>query len=165
MLAVKLEPMAKGELEDMKTEYYSKVNKYFEKSKTAHSIKKPWYRERVVDAINKILDMQTNIPKKTSCHYHLEKRFEVTTVDGEIILIRKRNSPNDPVVRIIAVEDFFDVLLQVHKNTEHGGRVKMMDNLKSKYYIPRSAVETFVKLCSVCSMKRAQKKKQLFLTI
>lgn len=159
VLTVELEPTAKKELEDMKTEYYRELNKYFEKSKSVNSIKKPWYRDRVMDAVNKIVDMQTSVQKKTSCHYHLAKKFEIMEVSGEVVLIRKRNAASDPIVRIIAVEDFFEILQQVHKNTGHGGRIKMMENIKLKYYIPRSAVEIFVKLCVVCNMKRPCKKK------
>lgn len=148
----------KEELEEMKREFFNELNQYFEKN-TANSIRKPWYKERVKETVNKIVSMRATTEKKTSCYYHLVKKFDIMEVDEEMVLIQKRNTLADPIVRIVPVEDFFEILHQIHKNTGHGGRDRMMERIKLNYYIPRSAVETFIKLCSVCCLKK-QKKQQ-----
>lgn len=47
----------------------------------------------------------------------------------------------------------------MHKALGHGGRDKIMHNIKNKIHIPKKAVEMFVKMCAVCEMKRSLPKK------
>lgn len=43
----------------------------------------------------------------------------------------------------------------------HGGRNKMLHTIKSRYYIPRKAIEIFLALCPTCETKKALPKKSI----
>lgn len=52
------------------------------------------------------------------------------------------------------IEEFYDKIDENHKATGHGGRDKMLHNLRKKYNIPRAAVEMYAKLCKTCNLKK-----------
>lgn len=74
-------------------------------------------------------------------------------------LIFKRKSPDSPIVRIIPISEYFDILYDIHSLYKHGGRDKMLYNIRDKYYIQKKAVEIFVALCPTCAAKRNLGKK------
>lgn len=61
--------------------------------------------------------------------------------------VLKRISVDQPIIYIIPIEQYFNVLLECHRNAGHGGRDKMIFALKNKYNIPRKAIEVFISLC------------------
>lgn len=59
------------------------------------------------------------------------------------------------------MEDYFDILMEFHVSTGHGGRDKILAQLRNQYNIPRSAVEMFIPLCFECDMKWPKPLKEL----
>lgn len=56
----------------------------------------------------------------------------------------------------------FDKLLEKHLATGHGGRDRLVEELKTKYSgITQDSVATFLSLCEACQLKRKQPKKGL----
>lgn len=66
------------------------------------------------------------------------------------MLILKRSNQEEPIVEIVAFENFFSTLDKVHTSTGHGKRDKMINALKTQFHIPRPFVEHFLTLCEVC---------------
>ncbi|KAJ1518860.1 hypothetical protein ONE63_011527 [Megalurothrips usitatus] len=59
----------------------------------------------------------------------------------------------------IKKEDLYDALVEVHRETGHDGRNKVVPALAAKYVnVSQDTVALFMKLCGVCLTKKAQKK-------
>ncbi|XP_073966897.1 SCAN domain-containing protein 3-like [Choristoneura fumiferana] len=94
-----------------------------------------------------------------SVEYYWRSKYDVMETEDKDFLIVKKKSINDPSVRIVATEEYFDILTEIHKTTGHGGRDKIMYSIKDKLYIPKKAIEMFIKFCAVCEMKRSLPRK------
>ncbi|XP_049702878.2 KRAB-A domain-containing protein 2-like [Helicoverpa armigera] len=91
--------------------------------------------------------------------YYWISKYDIMTVKNEDYLIFKNKSSDFPTVRVIARNEYFDTLEDIHKACGHGGRDKMLHAIKSKYYIPRKAIEIFLALCPTCETKKVLPKK------
>lgn len=65
-------------------------------------------------------------------YYYYRKCYQVLSVGNIDSLIMKRVNENDPIIIIVAMKDFYQKLLEVHKAIGDGGRVKMISALKNK---------------------------------
>lgn len=54
---------------------------------------------------------------------------------------------------MVSFEEYFDKLLEAHTNTGHGGRGKMLYDIKINWRIYRLACEIFA-TCTSCNLKR-----------
>nr|XP_049705316.1 SCAN domain-containing protein 3-like [Helicoverpa armigera] len=121
------------------------------------SQKRPWTQARIDEVVNEIkngMDTFHSGLRRTAMEYYWMNKYEVITVEGEDQLIFKRSSPEETVIRILPREQYYDFLTEIHRSSEHGGRDKMLHCIKTKYYIPKRAVELFVSLCPKCHTKR-----------
>lgn len=123
-------------------------------------VRKPWTIDSVKSAIEVLRSIDPNVTK-TSKQRSMEKKYSTMVVGNEAVLIKKRKANDDPVVVMLPVEEYFDVLLEFHRKTGHGGRDRMIFALQTTYYVTRTAVEVFVSLCKVCNLKKAQPHKNL----
>ncbi|KAL0831850.1 hypothetical protein ABMA28_001380 [Loxostege sticticalis] len=106
--------------------------------------KKPeWTQQRIGEVINYIEEYEAaprlNV-KRNSNHYYYANHYDVMQVGGEKYLALKRKSTTDPIIKILPSEEYYNALSEIHKNTGHGGRDKMLHTLKSQYYIPTPVV-------------------------
>ncbi|KAE9543046.1 hypothetical protein AGLY_002957 [Aphis glycines] len=76
------------------------------------------------------------------------------------MILWKKNH-DEPIIQLVACENFFEILNTIRKNIVHEGRDKMMYALKDKYYIPNPIVPIFYKLCNVCNLKKSQQHKNI----
>ncbi|CAG5016958.1 unnamed protein product [Parnassius apollo] len=74
-------------------------------------------------------------------------------------LILKKDSPESPTVRVILLEEYYDILLDIHRGCGHGGRDKIQYQIKDRFIIVRKAIDLFVSLCPACESKRNLPKK------
>lgn len=93
--------------------------------------------------------------------YYWMNKYDIMTSDSEDYLIFKKLGPTGPTVRIIPREQYFDILSEVHKSCGHGGRDKILNLIKTRFYIPKKAVEIFVSLCPTCETKRSVPRKAI----
>lgn len=84
--------------------------------------------------------------KKSMDYYWLSKYDIMKTADEEYLIFKKK-CVDDPTIRIIPVEKYFEILKEVHKTVGHGGRLKMIQHIKNRLYIPKKPIELFVDLC------------------
>lgn len=59
---------------------------------------------------------------------------------------------------MVALEDYYEKLMEAHIQTDHGGRDKMLYYIKEKWRIIKSACEIFVSYCQTCNRKRVASK-------
>jgi len=137
-------------------EQFNEIIKTFVNNR--HDKDKPlWTRQRIEDTITAIEQFKLTPLLRlqgTGKQYYYGKKYEVMAVGSTKILILKRNSDSDPVVKIVPTEDFFRILRETHQSTGHGGRDKMLHSLKLKYLIPTSVVLEFLKICTICQSRK-----------
>lgn len=123
------------------------------------SHKPKWTKERVdniIKLIKEYKDMSQIEQRNKNIYYYYVKHYDVLNIssDQNSILILKRTSVTDAIIKILPSEDYFDVLTNIHLKTNHGGRDKMVHAIKSEYYIPIPVIVIFVKSCKVCQKKK-----------
>nr|XP_022905082.1 KRAB-A domain-containing protein 2-like [Onthophagus taurus] len=147
------------DVNNMRINFNAQMKEYCNKSENV--VKKPWTKATVEEVIREILDANNPEKKKTSRQYGLTRKYDTMEIGETRVLIKKRRSNEDPVVVMIPVEEYFDRLIQCHRATGHGGRDKMLFELKNKFYISRPAVEMFVSLCKMCNTKKSQQQRNI----
>lgn len=123
--------------------------------------KKPWTAERVLEVMNNLRKARVTVSlnqPKTSMDYYWLSKYDIMKMDNEEFLIFKRKTLKDPIIRIVPRNQYFTILEEVHISCGHGGRDKMTQAIKSKFYIPKKAVEIFVSHCPTCETKKQLRK-------
>lgn len=83
-------------------------------------------------------------------------RYAVIEEHGKKILILRRKSSNEPIRRVMGAQDCYDILVQAHEATGHGGRDRMLAIIRQNYVIPLPCVQYFLKLCNVCAKSKSR---------
>lgn len=122
------------------------------------SQRKPWTKEKINEVINRIRTAMKS-QHRTPIEYYWTSKYDVMNTANEELLIFRRKSSQDPTVHIIPREEYFRVLKETHISCGHGGRDKMLHAIKSKFYIPKKAIEIFIALCPTCETKKNIPKK------
>lgn len=140
-----------------KEEYYLRLNERY-----AHkTVKKPWNLQK----INEVIDIlktyqekkyQNNTRKMSSNEKYYGGKYDLLEIAGISKVILKQKSLDD-IIYVTPIEEFFDQIDEQHKITGHGGRDKILHNLKKKCNIPKLAVEIYGELCSTCNLKKTQR--------
>ncbi|XP_047540343.1 KRAB-A domain-containing protein 2-like [Vanessa atalanta] len=140
---------------NFKENFNRKLVEYDEQHQGSH--RKAWTSERISKVVSDIRNAQVTMStgqRRTAMDYYWMSKYDTMTIGNEDCLIFKRITVTDPTVRILPREQYFDVLSDIHESCGHGGRDKILFEIKNKYYIPRKAVEIFVSLCPICKTKR-----------
>ena len=82
-------------------------------------------------------------------------RYEILQCGHVEKIIKKRSDVKDDPVYYCHIDETFDVIKRIHLATGHGGRDKMVKELKKKYAnITSNSVELFKSMCRECMKKR-----------
>ncbi|CAH1964215.1 unnamed protein product [Acanthoscelides obtectus] len=137
-----------------KDAFYAMLNTTYD-----NCIKKAWYWNRIqetIDIVNsykaKRLENRTN--EIVSKERYYAGKYDVLKISGQQRLVIKPTEGCKDVICVAAVEEFFDIIDEQHKLTNHGKRDKLKSLLKKKYNIPRTAIETYLELCKGCVFRR-----------
>ncbi|XP_063803341.1 KRAB-A domain-containing protein 2-like [Pseudophryne corroboree] len=100
--------------------------------------------------------------KKSSLSYRRLKRFQICCVGDKEKLIAPLSETSTSVQYYITNEDMYDVLHEAHVNTGHGGKHRMLAELKKSYKnVTQEVVLLFLKLCLTCQQKLSSQKKAI----
>ncbi|XP_053612938.1 KRAB-A domain-containing protein 2-like [Plodia interpunctella] len=144
---------------DLKEKYFQQLMEFYNSQMT--SLRKPWTKSRILEVIQILKSDQAVIEsgnRRNASQYYWSTKYEVATFEGEECLIMKRNNAQEPSIQVVPVEQYYDLLSELHIEFDHISRDRMTDILKNKYYIPKKAVEILIALCPTCDMKRQRKK-------
>lgn len=120
----------------------SKNTYYFSKSKTE-------------EIINKVKECKNSDYKKQPSDYYLLQHYDVLSSNGVEKLILPLSDKNPDIKYYCSVEDLFDKLYEAHINIGHGGRDRMIKELKRQYKnIKQKEINLFLNLCEVCQKKK-----------
>lgn len=91
--------------------------------------------------------------KKTTKDYRVIRKYDILVMNGKEHLIRPIDKKN--VVQYYAtIDELFDILYETHSAIGHGGRNRMVSELKNKYCnITNETIMVFLKLCTKCHKK------------
>lgn len=140
-----------------KDKFYIELRKFYD-NRVDGTTKPEWTKERVNAVINSIEQFNTaSVLKqpKTQQQYRNAKKYDVMSVGEEKLLILRRKDLNSPVVQVPSTDMYYDILLQAHISTGHGGRDKLIYNLKQQYVIPVPIMILFLNLCKICLNKKS----------
>ncbi|KAL1492015.1 hypothetical protein ABEB36_012520 [Hypothenemus hampei] len=138
-------------MQNHKELFYSNLVEYYSKNKEA---RKPWTHEEMKKISNEIIEAKLTVGSKTNRQYHLLSLYDIIDIKEKLMIIKKRLADDKNAVYITPYEDLFEVLYPIHISAGHGGRDKMMFALKTKHYIPRIVIETFIQSCAICHKKK-----------
>lgn len=103
---------------------------------------------------------QVKLGQTIGVENQLWNKYQIARDGDKDILILKPKGPYDPVIEVLSYNDSFDVLVDTHKMTGHGGPEKMSDMIKKHYSMPSQCAAIFTSVCNICqSVKEVPKKK------
>lgn len=142
-----------------KEEFYLRLYAKYDQT----TIKKPWNQERtkeVIDILKKyrVKKSQNNYHELSPNERYYGKKYDILEINGiSKIILKTKFVDDDNHVYVTPIEEFFDMIDEQHIATGHGGRDKVLHNLKKKCNIPRVAVEVYIELCKICNLKKTRK--------
>jgi len=108
--------------------------------------------------VNKVKSLKLKSHKDGN-DYRFLKRYDIIEVNGVTKLISPVTE-QDSIKYFVYDEDLFQVLNDAHITTGHGGRDRMIKNLKMKYKnITYKDILIFLSLCESCLQKQKNPKK------
>ncbi|XP_060837691.1 KRAB-A domain-containing protein 2-like [Rhopalosiphum padi] len=111
---------------------------------------------RVIQQVKKSKkSLNTAGEKKTTKDYRVIRKYDILVMDGKEHLIRPIDEKN-VVLYYATIDELFDILYDTHSAIGHGGRNRMVTELKNNYCnITNETIMVFLKLCAECHKKAA----------
>lgn len=108
--------------------------------------------------MKEVTELKLKTERKTSSDFRRLKRFDVISVNGEQKLIVPMKEECN-VLYFVSNDEMFNILYDAHIRVGHGGRTRMLSELKGKYRnITYEIIMTFLSLCRTCQTKRGTPK-------
>lgn len=109
---------------------------------------------RVIQQVKKSKkSLNTVGEKKTTKDYRVVRKYDILVMNGKEHLIRPIGEKNI-VLYYATIDELFDILYETHSAIGHGGRNRMVSELKNNYCnITNETVMVFLKLCAECHKK------------
>lgn len=135
-----------------KDEFYRKLYEMIDKQALNTLL---FSRERY-DRMLQSIKLSKVSTKKTPADYRRSKKYDVMdTPDGERIFATP--TPSDKLRRrlmLVATDEMYDIIRDYHLRLNHGGRTRMMEQIKRKYKnITTHVVVLYLSLCQTCKNK------------
>ncbi|GBP20844.1 KRAB-A domain-containing protein 2 [Eumeta japonica] len=102
------------------------------------AVKTPWAKEKIFEVIRHVKSAEVAINsgvRRNAAEYYWSSRYDVMNIGGSDYLILKRKNHDSPTVRVVPLEEYYDILTDIHKSCGHGGRDKIQYKLKDKFVI------------------------------
>ncbi|XP_060847875.1 KRAB-A domain-containing protein 2-like [Rhopalosiphum padi] len=98
---------------------------------------------------------------KTMKDYRVVRKYDILKINGKERLIRSVDEKN-VVLYYVKIDEVFDILHETHSAIGHGGRNRMMAELKNKNCnITNETVMVYLKLCVQCQKKAVHPRRGL----
>lgn len=118
--------------------------------------RKIYTRQKIDEMIDKILKEKLNPNTKDSKAYYLLNQYKVMEIGGLNKLI-KFDEKENKILHVVAYEDMFDIIDEVHKRIGHGGIVKTFKVLSKDYVnVSNKFIRVYVELCVGCLKKNTK---------
>jgi len=89
-------------------------------------------------------------------------KFKIINIGGEEKLIAPVEKGSTNLLYYVKNDELYDILNEIHLNIGHGGKHRMMAEIKKKYKnLTQEVVLMFLKFCGPCQTKLSSKRKGL----
>lgn len=147
----------------MRKQFYKSINLLLLKkgdNKSFLSVEE--YNRRLEEVKHSKTSLNTPGSKKIPKDYKNVRKYDIITVSGKDYLIKSVKDTASNVIYYVTNEDLFDILNTCHNSIGHGGRDRMVSELKQKYCnITKEAIMIYLKLCIHCEKKSSNPKRGL----
>ncbi|GBL92082.1 KRAB-A domain-containing protein 2 [Araneus ventricosus] len=117
-------------------------------------------REEYNSLIAKVKESKEKTSAKTPEDYQRISRYDIVRIGGDEKLIVKVQNEGDPIVYYTCMEENFQIIHEIHIAIGHGGRNRMMREVKTTYKnITIEMVMIYLNLCEPCQMKQSVPRK------
>ncbi|XP_074030448.1 uncharacterized protein isoform X4 [Leptinotarsa decemlineata] len=119
-------------------------------------------RDEYYSFLTKVQVTKDKIAGKTPGEYQRLSRYDIVKIGTVQKLIVPVKNDREPIQYYCYLEETFDIIHETHISIGHGGRNRMMKELKPKYKnITKEFVALYLTLCEPCQKKLSVPKKGL----
>ncbi|XP_013186714.2 SCAN domain-containing protein 3-like [Amyelois transitella] len=144
---------------DVPFDYQATKQEYMKTIKKQADVR-PWLQSELKSVI-------ADIKMANGKSSELTQTYETFVSDDQergILILRRDKSPT--IIEVVSAEDSFDLFVEVHQATGHGGRDKMLQNMRQKYHVSEVCLKIFLDLCNVCrTNKKVNPEKNIHHTV
>lgn len=116
--------------------------------------------DRYNSLIMKVKEAKSKTSKKLPQDYQRLAKYDVIKIGTSEKLIAPVKKEGDPIIYYAHLDETFQIIHECHISIGHGGRVRMMKKLKSKYKnVTAEMVTIYLNLCDSCQKKKSLPKK------
>lgn len=143
----------------MKTRFNEKIHKIKFKKRKNHQL---FVRDEYFSFLTKVKAAKNKISHKTPEDYQRLLKYDIVQIGNVQKLVVPVKNERDPIIYYTYLEEIFDIIHETHISIGHGGRNRMMKELKGKYKnITAELVVIYLNLCEPCQKKLSIPKKGL----
>jgi len=129
------------------------------KQKIADGSGKQLFTDQTLKAtIQRWKELSSGVTKKESqADYKIMTRYAVANIGSESVLVKRGTETEiDKVEKFVSLESMYDILLEAHTETGHGGRDRVHRRVKERKIvnITQEIAEEFVNLCRECQERK-----------
>lgn len=148
-----------GDTESTKKRFYEEVEKLIAKKAPNNQLFNRDAYYLLLANVKASKDKKTN---KKPEDYRRLLRYDTVEIGNVQKLVVPIKNERDPIIYYTYIEEVFDIIHESHLSIGHGGRNRMMAELKSKYKnITIELINTYLNLCEPCQKKMSIPKKGL----
>jgi len=112
------------------------------------------YQKKIADVKSADEALKTSGMKKSVRDYRLVRKYGILNLNGNEKLIKPVENASENILYYVKNEELFDVLHSTHSSVGHGGRDRMLNELKKKYCnITKETMMVYLHLCIPCQKK------------
>lgn len=120
------------------------------------------YCERIEEIKKSKITLSTAGVKKCTKDYRNVRKYDILVINGKDRLIKTITNASEGVRYYVKNEELFDIIHSTHTAIGHGGRDRMMAELKLKYAnVTKETIMVYLSLCSDCHKKSSNPKRGL----
>lgn len=152
------------DVDTMRSKFYDLFNKLISQKRTDNN--SYFNLSEYSDQISKVKEskkiLSTKGLKKSVKDYRMVRKYEILMVNGKERLIKPVSESNNIMLYYVSNEELFDILHTTHSSIGHGGRNRMVAEIKNKYCnITKETIMLYLQLCSHCQKKSTNRKRGL----
>ena len=150
------------DLEVMKTRFNERVNRIKMDKGKNHQL---FTRDEYYTFLTKVKASKNKTSHKTPEDYQRLARYDTVQIGSVEKLVVPVKNERDQIIYYTYLEEIFDIVHETHISIGHGGRNRMIKELKSKYKnITKELTVIYLDLCQPCQKKLSIPKKDWLLS-
>lgn len=148
-----------ADLDEMEEQFFDQISLLKSKKGKNNQL---FTREEYYTFLSQVKKSKKKVTGKTPQDYQRLKRYDVIRIGSIEKLIHPATALNHPIMYYTFLEENFQIIHDIHIAIGHGGRNRMMKEVKANYKnITVEIVVNYLNLCKPCKNKMSLSKKGL----